>query len=211
MFAIACQQKQAESDTKEPKTKDLEIGETLVLGDKEFKQPKELSNEELSEYKTLAENYSKEAQAALGQKLIKKVGELGTAGAVDFCNIHAIPLTDSVAKLQGVTIKRLTDRPRNPDNEAKENELMFLKNYIASLENGIELKSALHISPEKVNFYFPILTNSFCLNCHGTPKVQVNEATLAAISKKYPNDKALNYSDNQVRGMWSISFDREYE
>lgn len=165
-----------------------------------------LSDEEVAEYQVYATKIRQEAQNALGQKLMQKVGESGAEGAIEFCNINAIPLTDSVANLNHVSLKRLTNRPRNPENKAEGKELEILKTYIRELDSGKQLQTVHQIEPKNINFYYPILTNSFCLNCHGEPKVEVNETTLAALAEKYPNDSALNYRENQLRGIWKISF-----
>lgn len=174
---------------------------------KQFEKDR-LTASELANYKKLGMEYANSTQAALGQKLMKKVGEKGTDGAVDFCNVEAIPLTDSMAAIHQVSIRRVTDRPRNPDNAASANELSLMKAYLSEIKDGKELEAKLKVDSAQVHFYYPINTNTFCLNCHGQPNKEVNKETLAILSERYPNDKALNYTANELRGMWSITFDR---
>jgi hypothetical protein len=45
-----------------------------------------------------------------------------------------------------------------------------------------------------------------CLKCHGTPGQEIQTETLKRIQQLYPNDKAIGYGVNEVRGMWSITF-----
>ena len=59
-----------------------------------------------------------------------------------------------------------------------------------------------------VNFYYPIVTNGMCLQCHGEPNKEIDEATLAQLNNLYPDDKAKGYAMNQVRGIWSISWEK---
>ncbi len=45
-----------------------------------------------------------------------------------------------------------------------------------------------------------------CLNCHGTAGVQVKENTLAKIHQLYPEDRAMNFKEGDLRGVWHIIF-----
>jgi hypothetical protein len=78
-------------------------------------------------------------------------------------------------------------------------------------ENAVENKESdpiVLVSGENVKFYYPIKTNSMCLQCHGNPASDIKPLTLAQIDKLYPNDLATGYSENQVRGIWSITFNK---
>jgi hypothetical protein len=46
-----------------------------------------------------------------------------------------------------------------------------------------------------------------CLQCHGKPKVDINEATASTIRKKYRFDKATGYSMGELRGAWKLTFE----
>lgn len=47
-----------------------------------------------------------------------------------------------------------------------------------------------------------------CLQCHGTPE-NINPEVRVKTLKLYPKDLAVGYSENQVRGIWSITFDKK--
>lgn len=140
------------------------------------------------------------AQSLLMSNVSQAIREGGTEYAVEFCNLEAIPLTDSVAQRYNVQIQRLSDKNRNPDNA------LVLKEDIEAWE---ELKSGrkTYIRPDEEGrafFYKPIiLAMETCLNCHGG-KNDISESTLAVISQKYPNDKATGYALGDLRGMWKI-------
>lgn len=61
---------------------------------------------------------------------------------------------------------------------------------------------------ENVKFYYPIKTNSVCLQCHVKPASDIKPNTLAQIDKLNPNDLANSFSENQVRVIWSITFNK---
>ncbi|WP_422081967.1 Tll0287-like domain-containing protein [Ulvibacterium sp.] len=148
-------------------------------------------------------------KAQLGRNLMKAINEKGTQGAVEFCNVKAIPLTDSMSVMQNAVIKRVSDKPRNPKNQANAKELEhinFFKEQIAS-DNSVE--PIVEEQDGEVNFYYPITTNTLCLQCHGNPNEQIEPETLAVLRNLYPKDKAVGYGINELRGIWSINFETD--
>jgi hypothetical protein len=47
------------------------------------------------------------------------------------------------------------------------------------------------------------------LKCHGKPGSQITQKTYDKILEFYPNDKAIGYDVNEVRGIWSIEFEKD--
>jgi cytochrome c553 len=151
--------------------------------------------------------YALSTKKILGQNLMGTIQKEGTLAALNFCNIQAIPLTDSMATKHNANIKRVSDKPRNPDNKANSEELTYINQYKKQVSLNLEVKPTIIEKGEKVQFYYPITTNSMCLQCHGDsnnidPEVRRNILSL------YPNDMAYDYTENQVRGIWSIEFDK---
>jgi cytochrome c553 len=160
--------------------------------------------------KTKAEQgleYALTTKAVLGKNLMGKIQSEGTIGALEFCNIQAIPLTDSMSKIHHALISRVTDKPRNQDNLANESELSTLSFFKQRAREGEEPESVISEKDGKTVFYFPILTNAMCMQCHGKAEIDIENSTLAAIKTKYPEDKATGYGVNEVRGMWKVVFD----
>ena len=143
----------------------------------------------------------------LGKNLMEAISEKGVAYAVEFCNVQAMPITQKMEKKFNASVKRVSDKNRNPQNEANEQELAFIEKFKLQLENNVEPNPEIVENKDKVNFYYPIVTNSLCLKCHGEPKKNINRATFEKINKFYPKDQAVNYTVNEVRGMWHIEFD----
>lgn len=153
--------------------------------------------------------YALAAKGALGKNLMKSIQEKGTEGALEFCNIRALPLTDSIAQLKNAKIKRVSNKPRNPINLANKEELGYISYFKGIIASDKEPKPIIKEDNGAVNFYFPITTNAMCLQCHGTPNEQVQPVTMAKLNELYPADKALGYETNEVRGIWAIGFDKE--
>lgn len=158
-------------------------------------------------YMHIGQNLALKTKASLGANLQKAIAVNGAAGAVEFCNLKAIAITDSTARSLNATIRRVSDQPRNRANQAKEGELFYIDMCKQALEKGKDLKPFVSESAEKVVGYYPIVTNSMCLNCHGSSS-DINAETLAKINSLYPEDQALNYAANQLRGIFVVEMDK---
>lgn len=188
----SCMNEQKKSEKTEEQT-------TAVKEEKQEEAAKEKEMSPLEKGKSIAQA----TQAALGKNLMQAISERGTAGAIEFCNIEAIPITDSLAKIHRARVKRVSDKNRNPDNAANEAELEYIENAKNQLAADQNIKPQLKEEDGKWVAYYPILTNAMCLQCHGNAD-QVNKEALAKIQAHYPDDKALGYSENEVRGIWVI-------
>ena len=141
----------------------------------------------------------------LGKNLMGTMKKKGTKEALQFCNLKAMPLTDSMSVVHQARIKRVSDKTRNPNNKANKTELKSIESFKNMLLNGKEITPILETKNDSVYFYYPIVTNKMCLKCHGNPDT-IDKDVLASLNKLYPTDTALGYSENQVRGIWSIHF-----
>ena len=159
-------------------------------------------------YEDIGLNYALSTKAQLGKNLMGAIQKKGIEEAVAFCNERAYTLTDSMAKVHNSHIKRVSDKPRNQNNKANSVELLHIETFKEILSNQQEIKPVVEEVGDKVNFYYPITTNSMCLQCHGTPNKELTSETYKTIKGLYPKDKAIGYDVNQVRGIWSISFEK---
>lgn len=149
-----------------------------------------------------AQAFAMEAQAALGQTLQKQMAAGGPASAIDFCNLKALPITDSVAATRGVQLARVTDRARNAKNRSTAAETALMEQLRMAPE-GID---SLFLEANGVrHYYFPIRTAALCMQCHGTPNEQITPEVLELLSQRYPADSATGYSPGQLRGLWKVS------
>ena len=152
--------------------------------------------------------YALATQAVLGKNLMETIQKKGALEAVAFCNIKAYPLTDSMAVVQNVIIKRVSDKPRNQNNQANKKELAYIKAFKNDIKNNIEPKPIVDLTNSKVQVYYPISTNTMCLQCHGKPNSDIQEPVLLKLNNLYAQDKAIGYQIHEVRGIWNITFDK---
>jgi hypothetical protein len=159
-------------------------------------------------YLEVGKELALETKSNLGQNLARAITEKGPEGAVEFCNIKAIPITDSMSLLLGAKIKRVSDQPRNPDNQANDVELAYIKKWKDAHANGVDLSPMITEVDQKMIGYYPIITNPMCMQCHGTPGKDINSATLAKIKNLYSTDKATGYNLEELRGIFVVEMNK---
>lgn len=150
--------------------------------------------------------YALSTKKVLGKNLMSAIQKKGTLAALEFCNIKAMPLTDSMATKHNAIIKRVSDKNRNPNNKANAEELNYIAQFKTELAAKKDIKPVVIEKGNKVQFYYPIETNIMCLQCHGK---QIKPDVQKQILKLYPKDLAVGYSENQLRGIWSITFNKK--
>lgn len=142
----------------------------------------------------------------LSGELQKALQQGGIDSALHYCNLNAYPLTDSLSVTHEASIKRMSNKARNPKNKADELATFMIKGFGNDLNEGNTLTPKLVLKDDSVLFFKPIITQPLCLACHGTPGKEVAFSTDSTIQKLYPRDKAVGYKNNEVRGVWRIAF-----
>jgi len=141
-----------------------------------------------------------QTKSSLGKYLVSALSEKGAAGAIEFCTIKAIAITDSMSLVLEGKIKRVSDQPRNLMNLANVAEFAYIKKWKEAHANGEEQPPIITEVDGKTVGYYPIITNQMCLQFHGKPDKEINNATLQIIKKLYPADQAIGYAENEIRG-----------
>lgn len=155
-------------------------------------------------YEAIGMKHAMSAKAVLGKNLMQTIASKGTDEALVFCNINAIPLIDSIGNSLNVNIKRVSDKPRNSNNQANEAELAYIEMAkMAMSKNEVVRAKVTEINGRKIGYY-PIETNKMCLQCHGKTDSDIKPSTVEKIGKLYPNDKATGYGENQIRGIFVV-------
>jgi len=119
---------------------------------------------------------------------------------VGFLPAHAASLiSDEFSKrtTQGVSIRNVSDQPRNPKNRADELELESMKYFMAHPDQNESIK---RVRQNGVDFFFfsaPLRVQPYCLACHGE-----KEKALGYIKNRYT--QAYGYKLGDVRGLTSI-------
>lgn len=145
-----------------------------------------------------------QTKSVLGKNLLQAINSKGTAGALSFCNIQAIPLTDSMAVLLDASVKRVSDKNRNPNNKANASELEYIRQSKVALAKGMEIEPKLITTANGYTGYYPILTNKMCMQCHGEKGSDISTEVSNKIKALYPADLATGYGVDQLRGIWVV-------
>ena len=153
----------------------------------------------LNEAKILLEETAKQYKNTLIQGLqhndLKK--------ALKYCNKEVEKLI-SKDKEKDFYVKRVSLKPRNKNNYPTLYEKEILEKF-----NGLSLKDNKNLKLEHneiikdennhniLVYAKAIRIKEVCLNCHGS---NINDDLKKEIQKLYPDDKAINYKLNDVRG-----------
>ncbi len=156
------------------------------------------------EFMSLGGSITTQVQAVLLNNVSEAMGKGGPAYAIDYCNLNAMPLTDSMSKAFHVEIQRLSDKNRNPVNAiTSDPDLKAWSKISADKKAFAELNEA-----GDVLYYKPIFSGMpACIKCHGGDNDIAADA-LQLIEEKYPDDKATGYQMGDLRGMWKIKFNK---
>ena len=143
----------------------------------------------------------------LSSNLQSAVSKGGISNAMEYCKVKAVPLIDSLSQLNNVTIRRTSFKYRNEANKPFDYEEDALNKYSSEHTSKNELTPMIHTMDDGSKVFFsPILTNDFCLNCHGSKTGDIQLSDFEKIQELYPEDLATGYAAGDLRGMWSISF-----
>jgi diguanylate cyclase (GGDEF)-like protein/PAS domain S-box-containing protein len=125
---------------------------------------------------------------------------------VGFLPAHSLSLISKDYKNwneSGIIFNNVTDRPRNPGNQADKFELEDMRFF---LENPNKTSRLRNISDNKTAYTLytsPIWIEPFCLKCHDTP-----ENAPEGIKTIYP-EQAYGYKVGDLRGLVSIKIPTE--
>ena len=171
-------------------------------------QNKKIEPEIYSEYIETGNEISNRAQGVLLSNVSSAMQKGGPEYAIEFCNLEASSLIDSLSEANNCIISRVSAKNRNPGNALKNNrEKQLWNSYAAKLEKGNSSDTLIQDGKTLV-YYKPIKTAMpACLKCHGTPGEDIQPATHETIRELYPNDKATGYNLNEFRGLWKIEFE----
>ncbi len=178
----------------------------------ESREIKRLTEAEIfAEANRIGDEISLASQRTLGSNLKMAIAEHGLEEAIRFCNLQAMPLTDSLASEFGAMIGRTSLKVRNPSNQPTDLEAEILEAYAYNVEHDLDLLPNLQRIDQNYLLYSRpiVLNNPLCLNCHGQPGEETINSHWEIIRSLYPKDKAVGYELGQLRGMWSIKLSQK--
>ncbi len=155
---------------------------------------------------------SNQAQMALGGQLKKAISEGGPSHAVGFCNLSATKILDTITTgYSQLEVGCTSLKVRNQNNTPSKVEHQLLDDYRQKSQDKSDLSPQVQpIGNNSLLYGKPImLNNPLCLNCHGTVGTQISDETYQVIREHYPQDQAIDFEMGDLRGMWTIEFNRE--
>lgn len=159
-------------------------------------------------YADMGRTYAMRVKSILGRNLMGAISKDGTEKALVFCNHRAIVLTDSVSKSLNVSVKRVSDKARNPQNKANLEELNVIESFKQKLAQGEILKPLVVAQSSSVTAYIAIESNKMCLQCHGDANKDITPQVMDKIRQLYPNDVAIGYTEGQIRGVFVVQMNK---
>ena len=164
----------------------------------------------------VAESADNQLLAAASGVLIKKFGkqlkselmsamnEGGPVNAISVCQVKA----PEIARASGDdywSIKRVTDRNRNPENLASESETAILARFADTTGNAPEFSFEWVEGADEITYryYKPIFLAPLCVKCHGATD-KIDPRVKDALNDKYPDDRATGYTPGDLRGMFVV-------
>ncbi len=143
------------------------------------------------------------AQATLLGNVSNAMQKGGPEYAIEFCNLKASTLIDSLSRLNNCVISRVSEKNRNPENNLKsepEKKIWKLMQTKLNIDTLIQDNQSL-VYYKSIKIALPA-----CLKCHGVEKTYISPATLEKINQLYPRDLATGYQLNDFRGLWKVEF-----
>lgn len=100
-----------------------------------------------------------------------------------------------LAKNKKWKIRQTSHKYRNPKHRPTMLEAKIIKDFL----DKPHMKDYWYNEGTKIHYFKRISTDQKCLACHGMAK-----STPKFIKKKYPNDKAINFLQGDLRGLYHV-------
>ena len=169
------------------------------------------SDEELENMAvTRGDMISQVTQMTLASKLKEVIQEKGIGEALKFCNVNAYPIVDSLEAVYNINVKRASLRMRNPGDTPDKMEAGVIKDYENEITRGLTPEVKTILDDNMVHYFKPIIISAeLCLKCHGEIGSDILEENYQIIRELYPDDNATGHKLGDMRGIWSISFEKK--
>ncbi len=164
----------------------------------------QMSDDEVLCQKASAElisRFSKDLKSAL----LSAMNEGGPTNAIGVCKTRAPEVAATHSASEVVTIRRVTDKNRSPENLADSAQMEVLATF-ADLTDSSTLIYGRFTDVEGgqvYTYYQGIKTSQLCLKCHGGPD-EIDTDVQELLAKEYPGDKAVGYGEGELRGMFVV-------
>lgn len=154
-----------------------------------------------------AREATKQLQETLQRALKEAMVTGGPQGAVEACNLQALPLTEQLSQDLGAEIGRTALRTRNAANAPDAWEEEQLRRFQERLTNGDAAATLEAVLEDETSLRYmkAIPMQEPCATCHGT---DVDPALRERIQALYPQDKATGFKIGELRGAFTVTLPR---
>ncbi len=149
-----------------------------------------------------------ELAGALQTELKSAIQNGGPVSAIEVCNTRAIPVTRRVSDEQGLNVKRVSLKNRNPVNAPNEWETAVLEDFERQKAAGKDVGGLVWTDTVEVDgghefrFMKAIPTGDVCLLCHGA---QLAPGVSQVLVELYPADQATGFALGDIRGAFVVT------
>jgi len=134
--------------------------------------------------------------------------EGGPIGAIDKCNVAAVPIAETISTEEGLLVARTSLKPRNsnntPDPWERQTLEVFEKRHAAK-EKILNLEAWTIVTDDEGHRTFRYMkaigTKPMCLKCHGR---KIDTEVAERVAELYPDDQATGFKAGDIRGAFSV-------
>lgn len=165
----------------------------------------EITEDQVQELRIIADEFTKTIKSVL----VNKMQTGGEISALSVCSDTAQMMTANFSDLKGIQVKRVSFKNRNDSDYPDPFEFQGLKYFEEMNEKGILKEGSEYVkivtenNGEYIRYLKPIFVSDVCLNCHGDQSLLSSEVRDILV-QHYPNDKAVDYKNGELRGAVSI-------
>lgn len=158
-----------------------------------------IDQNQIEQINSLIKNF----QMSLKQELMKAIKEGGPENAISICNEKAPLIASELSRHHNVSLRRTALGFRNPDNAPDAWEKETLHSFMKQKEEGIAVEDMIaHREENGMSRYMKAIPmQPICAMCHGE---KIDKNLHAKIKSLYPNDTAINYKLDDIRGAFTI-------
>jgi Protein of unknown function (DUF3365) len=142
-------------------------------------------------------------------RLLKELEAGGPARAIAVCSDEAPAITARLSK-DGLKIRRVTTRPRNPLAAPDAFEAEKLTALAAAHNSGAAVADIVVVTGTRprrtLRLLRPIVVANACLACHGDASA-LDPAVKKSLATRYPHDQAVGYQEGDLCGAISVTVD----
>lgn len=146
---------------------------------------------------------------AMHNSLLRQLGDQLARGgpelALSACHMEPTELARRMRRGAGVAAGFTGDRLRNPSNTPRPWASGIVAAYAG--RRALDVDGFVVDLGEKVGVLRPIAQQHLCASCHG-PVERIGPAVRGAVAKRYPADRALGFSEGEIRGWYWVEISK---